>query len=343
MDELNKYIQYVIPAAIAIGAVVLGYIVEKIIFAVIRRKTGRTSRNAEIAIKSLKGLVVLLFVIIGLYVDIEIVPMSPRLYEFLGKVLLVLVIFTVTFVIARVVIAFIRVYSSKTEGVLPSTSIFVNITYILIYVIGLMVILQTLGISITPILTALGVGGLAVALALQDTLANLFSGLSLIASGKINVDDYVEVEGGYAGFVVDITWRYTTIRVLPNNLVVIPNKKLAESILTNYYLPQQQMSVLVDVGVSYGSDLHKVERVTIEVGKDVMANVQGGVPEHEPFIRYKEFGDSSINFSVILRAKQFTDKFLVRHEFIKRLTDRYRKEGIEIPFPIRTVYVKKED
>jgi small-conductance mechanosensitive channel len=343
MGDLNNYIEYFIPAAIVISAIILGYIVEKIIFAVIRRKTGKTSANAEIVIKSMKGLVVLLFIMIGLYIDTEIVPMSPRLYDFLGKVLLVLVIFTVTFVIARVVIGFIRVYSSKTEGVLPSTSIFVNITYIVIYIIGMMVILQTLGISITPILTALGVGGLAVALALQDTLANLFAGLSLIASGKVNVGDYIEVDGGYAGFVKDITWRYTSIRVLPNNLVVIPNKKLAESILTNYYMPEQEMSIPLDVGVSYGSDLNKVERVTIEVAKDVLEQVQGGVPEFEPLVRYKEFGGSSINFSVILRGKQFTDKFLIRHEFIKRLTDRYRKEGIEIPFPIRTVYLKKEE
>jgi small-conductance mechanosensitive channel len=265
------------------------------------------------------------------------------LHDLLGNILLILVIFTVTFVIARVVVGFISVYSRTTEGVLPSTSIFVNITYILIYIIGLMVILQTLGISITPILTALGVGGLAVALALQDTLANLFSGLSIIASGKINVGDYIEVEGGYAGFVMDITWRNTAIKVLPNNIVVIPNKKLAESILTNYYLPEQEMSVLVDAGVSYGSDLNKVERVTIEVAKDVMMHVQGGVPEHEPFIRFNEFGQSGIRFSVIMRGKEFTDKFLIRHEFIKRLTERYRKEGIEIPFPARTVYLKKEE
>jgi small-conductance mechanosensitive channel len=343
MDDLTKYAMYVIPAAVVIGGIIVGFIFEKIILAFIKRKLGKTSPHTVITVSSMKGLIVLLFVIIGLYIDIEIVTMTPRLHDFLSSVLLVLVIFSVTFVVVRLSSGFIKVYSAKNEGVLPSTSIFVNITSILIYIIGLMVILQTLGISITPILTALGVGGLAVALALQDTLANLFSGLSLIASGKIKTGDYVEVEGGYAGYVVDITWRYTAIRVLPNNIVVIPNKKLAESIVTNYYLPEEQMSVLVDVGVSYGSDLYKVESATIEVAKDIMKTVKGGVPEHEPFIRYKEFGDSSINFSVILRTKEFTDKFLIKHEFIKRLTDRYRKEGIEIPFPIRTVYLKKEE
>jgi small-conductance mechanosensitive channel len=343
MGDLNQYTIYIVPAAVIIGGLFLGFVTEKIVFAVIRRKLGKTSPHSVMAVGSMRWIIVLLFLIIAIYIDTEILTMTPRLHDILGNVLLVLVIFSVTFAIARLSVGFIKIYSARNEGVLPSTSIFVNITSILIYIIGLMVILQTLGISITPILTALGVGGLAVALALQDTLANLFSGLSLIASGKINVGNYVEVDGGYAGYVVDITWRYTSIRVLPNNIVVIPNKKLAESIVTNYYLPEEQMSVLVKVGVGYGSDLHKVERVTIEVAKDVMKTVQGGVPEHEPFIRYNEFGDSSINFSVILRGKEFADQFLVKHEFIKRLTDRYRKEGIEIPFPIRTVYLKKDE
>jgi len=108
----------------------------------------------------------------------------------------------------------------------------------------------------------------------------------------------------------------------------------------NYYLPEKEMSVLVQVGVSYDSDLKKVERVTVEVGKEVMRGVPGGVPEFEPFIRYHTFADFSINFSVILRAKEFTDNFLIQHEFIKRLHQRFKEEGIEIPFPIRTIYMR---
>jgi small-conductance mechanosensitive channel len=103
------------------------------------------------------------------------------------------------------------------------------------------------------------------------------------------------------------------------------------------------MSVLVQVGVSYGSDLEKVERVTIEVATDVMRNVTGGIPENQPFIRYHTFSDSSINFSVILRGKEFTDQYLIKHEFIKRLQKRYAEEDINIPFPIRTVYLHDEE
>jgi small-conductance mechanosensitive channel len=100
------------------------------------------------------------------------------------------------------------------------------------------------------------------------------------------------------------------------------------------------MAVLVQVGVSYASDLPKVERVTIEVGREIMREVQGGVPTFEPFIRYHTFESSSINFSVILRGQEYTDQYLIKHEFVKRLQKRYHEEGIEIPFPIRTVFLK---
>jgi len=181
-----------------------------------------------------------------------------------------------------------------------------------------------------------------VALALQRPLGDFFAGIHLILSKQIRIGDYIKLETGEEGYVVDITWRNTTIRQLPNNLVIIPNSRLASLMIINYYQPEKELSVLLNIGVSYSSDLEKVERVTIEVAKEVMKEVPGGVPEFEPFIRYHTFGDFSINFSVILRAKEYTDQFLIKHEFIKRLHRRYRREGIEIPFPIRVVYLREK-
>ena len=152
----------------------------------------------------------------------------------------------------------------------------------------------------------------------------------------------MRLETGEEGYVIDITWRNTTIRALPNNIIIVPNSKLASAVIVNYYLPQREMAVLVQVGVSYDSDLEEVERVTVEVAKEVMREVEGGVPEFEPFIRYHTFADFSINFTVILRAREFVGQYLIKHEFIKRLHKRYQQEGIEIPFPIRTVYMKDE-
>jgi small-conductance mechanosensitive channel len=107
-------------------------------------------------------------------------------------------------------------------------------------------------------------------------------------------------------------------------------------------MPQPEMACLVQVGVSYESDLEKVERVTVEVGKEVLEKTAGGIKEFDPFIRYHTFSDFSVNFTVILRVATFVDKYLVTHEFIKALHKRYKKEGIEIPFPIRTVHLKEK-
>jgi small-conductance mechanosensitive channel len=141
---------------------------------------------------------------------------------------------------------------------------------------------------------------------------------------------------------VDVTWRQTTIKQLPNNIIVVPNALIASAILTNYHLPERELSLIVQVGVAYDSDLEHVERVTREVAMEVEREVEGGVAGYEPLIRFHTFGDSSINFSVIMRGQEFVNQYLLKHEFIKRLHGRYNEEGIEIPFPIRTVVMQGE-
>jgi len=296
----------------------------------------------DIIIRALKGVVLLWGVLIGILIALQVVTIPENIRNTLWSITTVAILFSVTIFFANVLGEFVVSYTAKYSETLPSTSIFRNITRLVILIIGFLIILQRIGISISPLLTALGVGGLAVALALQDTLSNLFAGIHILVSKQVRPGDFIKLETGEEGYVVDISWRNTTIRMLPNNLVVIPNSKLASSIVTNYYMPEKMLSVLVSVGVSYDSDLEKVEEIVIEVAKEVMQTVPGGIPEYEPFVRYSSFGDFSINFSVIMRAKEYTDQFLIRHEFIKRLHKRFKKEGIEIPFPITTVYLKKE-
>jgi len=203
-------------------------------------------------------------------------------------------------------------------------------------------VLDILGVPITPLLASLGIGSLAVALALQDTLANFFSGLQILIDKPVEPGQFIKLDTGQGGYIEKIGWRGTWIKMLPNNMVIIPNKKLIDSIIINYARPAPELAVLVDVGVHYSSDLKHVEKVTCEVGKEIMSKIKGGVPEFEPFIRYHTFGESSINFTVILRAKEYVDNFVVKHEFIKALHERYKKENISIPFPIRTIEIDKK-
>ncbi|MEV5169563.1 mechanosensitive ion channel family protein [Streptomyces flaveolus] len=270
-----------------------------------------------------------------------VLPLTRTVQHHVNQALQVWLIIMVTFSAARVIAGLVRSVTQSRSGVAGSATIFVNITRVLVLAIGFLVVLQTLGISIAPLLTALGVGGLAVALALQDTLANLFAGIHILASKTVQPGDYIRLSSGEEGYVVDINWRQTTVRQLSNNLVVIPNGQLAKANMTNYTRPEQELTVLVQAGVGYDSDLEHVERVTAEVVTEVMTEVTGAVPEHEPAIRFHTFGDSRIGFTVILGVGEFSDQYRIKHEFIKRLHRRYREEGIRIPAPARTVSLQQ--
>ncbi len=331
----------VIPISVIIGGFLLGFIVEKLVQKKLIKIALRTKwEGDEIIILSLKNIIFFLSGIFGLYIALLHLSTEYKIPEILYRGILASVILFITLFLARLGDGFVKLWTKSAEGKFPSISIFPALFKLSIFTVGLLVILQTFGISIAPILTALGIGGLAVALALRDTLANLFAGIHIIASRQIKPGDYIKLNTGEEGYVEDITWRNTILKALGNNAIIVPNEKLAGAIITNYFKPNKILSVSVDVGVSYDSDLEKVERVSIEVAKEVVKDVKGGYPEIEPFVRFKEFGDSSINFTVIMKARQFVDQYVLKHEFIKRLHKRFQKEGIEIPYPITTVYLK---
>lgn len=337
MPQVTDSSTLVIAGAGLAGAVLLGVLL-RIGFGWFLKRAERTQNSwDDLGWGLLKRLAVPALAAAGLWWAGQAIGLRQSVKGVFNATLLALTVLVVAIVVARVAGEVVRSIVVARSGVANAASIFVNITRAVIILLGLLVLLQTLGVSITPMLTALGVGGLAVALALQGTLANLFAGVQILASKKVLPGDFVRLDSGEDGNVVDINWRNTTIRQLAGNIIVVPNSRLGDTIVTNFNQPALDMAVLVGVGVSYDSDLEHVERVTIEVGKDVMANVEGGVADHEPFIRYNSFGDSSINFKVILRAQEYTDQFLVVHEFIKRLHRRYGEEGIQIPFPIRTL------
>ena len=331
-----------IAAGILIASAVSGLVMERFLLQRLEALARHTAwEGDEYIIKSLKGLTYYSCLLAGIYWASMQLPLNDRIRALAGKLILVLFLLLVTVLMMRLASGFVLHYAKKT--LLPSPSIFTNLAKVSAFSIGVLIILQSLGISITPVLTALGVGGLAVALALQDTLSNIFSGLQIIATRQIRQGDYIRLGGGEEGYVTDITWRNTLIRALANNLVLIPNSKLAGAIVTNFQLPDTDMGVLVQVGVSYDSDLEKVEQVTNEVARESLKEVQGGVNGFEPFVRFHTFADFSINFTVILRCEEYVDQYLVKHDFVKRLHRRFMAEGIEIPFPIRTVQLKAQE
>ena len=143
--------------------------------------------------------------------------------------------------------------------------------------------------------------------------------------------EYIKLNTGEEGFISDIAWRNTTIKSLSNNMVIVPNSKLASAIVTNYDLPDKEMSLSVQIGVRFGNDLEEVERITLGVAKKIMETVPGGIPGFEPSMRYSSVGESGIVLSVNIRVREFIHQYLVRHEFIKMLMKRFQEEGITLP------------
>jgi small-conductance mechanosensitive channel len=334
-ETINRIL---IGAGIAVGAWALGWLCARLILPLIAKAFSRTRTQIDdIALAALRPHVPFWFLLLGVVLGMRHIMGDWVFMGWVDRGAMAMFIVSVTLAIAAVAVGVLAESSRSWGDGHQSTSLLQNAIRIIVIALGLLVVASNLGIAITPIITALGVGSLAVALALQPTLSNLFAGFQITLARKVRVGDYIELETGEKGYVEDIDWRTTEIRELPNNLVVVPNAKLADLIVRNYSLPIDEQSVIVGVGVSYNSNLAHVEKVTIEVARETLKAVEGGVPEFDPFTRYNEFGDSSINFSVILRVKVFADRYLVTHEFVKRLHARYEKEGIEIPFPQRVV------
>jgi small-conductance mechanosensitive channel len=335
--DLVKWLQALLVALLFFP---IGYVLRRVVFYYFDKLTAGTENKYDDIISARSRWHVLFWsFLLGLYLAFKIAPVGAHTLYLVNKGVFALFMLSATFLIANIVSDIIKTYTQHASLDSHSTSLTDNLIKFAIIAMGALMLMAHFGISITPILTALGVGSLAVALALQDTLSNLFSGFYIIANKQVRTGDYILLDSGQEGHVLDIGWRATRIKQLSNNIILIPNSKLGTAIVTNFHLGQKELSVAVGVGVAYSSDLARVEQVTLEVAKETLKEVPGGVADFEPSVRYNAFGDSSINFNVGLRVKDFADQFLIKHEFIKRLHKRYNKEGIDIPFPQRVVHL----
>lgn len=342
MDVTMK--KMLVPGAVALGSTLALLAARAVIFRVLHRWASKTeTRLDDIVIAAFKIPSLYWAPAIGLSLGIALSGFPERTVATAGRIIHVLVILSFTIATANLSGKLLTDYVEKSHLPFPTTGLANGLLKGLILVIGSLVILSFLGISITPLITALGVGGLAVALGLQDTLANLFAGVHILMERSVRIGDFVRLENGQEGYVEDITWRTTRIRMLPNNMVVIPNNKLAQSIVTNYYLPDRRMAVPILVGVSYASDPDHVERVLLDEATTAAAEVPGLLADPAPVARFiPGFGESSLDFTLVCHVREVTDQYPVQSELRKRIFKRFQQEGIEIPFPQRTVHVNDD-
>jgi small-conductance mechanosensitive channel len=320
-------------------------LVKRIIYGRIKKLAGRTRTQVDDVLLHALNLPLVLLIFVGGFMVLERMAPGAEGSELARSVSLALkgvTIIAVILFLDRLLRGLIQLYSDRVEILRTSRAIVQIIVRAVILSLGLLILLDSFGISITPIVASLGIGSLAVALALQPTLENFFAGIQIVTDKPISVGQFIKLDTGEEGYVQKIGWRSSWVRMLHNNTVVIPNKILVTSKILNYYYPEKDMAIWIKVGVHYGSDLEHVEKVTIEVGEEIMKTVDGGIPDFKPVVRYHTFNDFSIDFNVILRCREFVDSYVIRHEFMKRLHRRYAAEGIVIPFPIRAVNYSQE-
>jgi small-conductance mechanosensitive channel len=334
----NEYTRFLI---IFIGTIILASLSYFILKVIVKKIAGRKKSYGEFILNQLSKPIIFLFLIIGFYSAIRQLSIINDYQDLMNGLFFILITFIFALFISRIISVIMLGYLKIRKGFERPPKL-INMTIsIIIFIIAIAVILGYFKFDITPLIAGVGLGALAIGLALQSTLSNFFAGMHILSDRPIDVGDYIEIDEDTKGTIEDIGWRSTRIRTLADNLLIIPNGKLAESNITNFSKPKQDMSLWIPCGVAYESDLKKVEKVTLEVAKEIQQTSSGAVKDFEPGFRYKEFGDSNINFVAILRIDEPLNRFKVRNEFIKALKARFNKEGIEISWPIRKLYQMK--
>jgi small-conductance mechanosensitive channel len=290
----------------------------------------------------LETLPIPLLLIAGLYLGLESLPLPARFEHIGSKLILALVILVMIYFPAQVIALALRRAGQKDPHMLRVTQPAAFVVRMLFALLGTIIFLENMNVTLTGVWTTLGVGSVAVALALQETLSNFFSGLYLIADRPVSPNDYIKLDTNQEGYVLRIGWRSTILRTLGNNYVVIPNSILAKSTITNYSAPETRMSCSLPVSVVYGTDYHQVEKVLLEAAREAIHDgLEGLLAQPAPSVSFAGFGEYSLNFSLGMQVRQFTDQSPVQSELRKRIVKKFQEAGISMPFPTRTLILDK--
>ena len=348
LRELGLTTQVWLPitsVSIFIAGVLLAFIVHKVLYPIAIRFTNFTPTDLDVRLlRAFRRPLTLGIIVLGLYLSLILpLDLSHTLRHTIDRAAGILGIIIGVFALTGAVSNFFKWYS---EEISPHTSSTLDdrlmpmarrIAMAMICALGALVVLDLLNVNISPLIAGLGLGGLAVALALQPTLSNLFAGTYVMTEGVVAHGDYIELENGVAGYVIDVGWRSTRLRTWTNNLVVVPNSRFAETIITNYQGPIPAVNIYLTCGVSYDSDLALVERVCQEEMDRLLETDPRAVKEYGAYFAYESFDDSNITFYLFIQARDRIASFEVQSELIRLVHLRFREEGIVINYPMRTV------
>ncbi len=349
LGRVVPYPPYVAIPAFLLALALLAVLCERVVVVVLRRMTAKTETKVDDAIA--EGIPTILrpvLVLLGLHVLIHSLLRSEanpdRLSpagEMASQALVVVSIGVVAIAVTRVVLRAIDAWSADEERRRPLAAPFKFGVKVVMVPLTLLTVLEALQVHITSLLAALSIGSLAVGLALQDTLKNMFAGIQIVLDQPIRAGDQVQIDQTVKGTVVEIGLRSTKLRGADNNTVIIPNATIADAVITNIDFHDRSYYQSFAVSVAYGSDTRRVQKILEEVVAGAAKELDGVVAE-APRIGFNAMAESSLDFTIEVRFRQWAGRMALVTEIYHRIYARLCQEGIEIPFPTRTVYVRNE-
>lgn len=289
------------------------------------------------------------FIIFGVFLALSPLNLSENIELILRRIILSINILFGAFIIVQVLGIFLsewikkKVERTKSELDDALFPIFSRIVNVIIYTLAALYILRVWQIEITPLLAGLGVAGLAIGLALQETLSNMFSGISVVADRYFKVGDIIQLDSGETGEVLDISLRSTKIRTFNNEIMIIPNSKIANNKIINYAQPDKKARISLDISVAYGSNVERIKKVVLDTVKELAKKEKHIIlDEKPPAIFFVEMGDFALKFSLKVWVNNYRKRYGIKDKLNTEIYNALRKAKIEIPFPTRTVYIKKE-
>lgn len=316
-------VSQLVPLAWIAGGILAGFAVQHLVLHPLYLAGRKREWHAAATAASIFGAVAVLWgALAGIYIGLDRVTLTVRQASLIDRAIGALAILSLTWVAARFCAAAVTSFGRRTDQRMFSASLFASVIQAAVVTIGVLTVLSSFGIAIAPLLTTLGLGGLAVAIALRDTLSNLFSGIHIVSSRQLRPGDYVKFDvNSIEGDIVDIKWRTTTIRDLQNNVIVVPNEKIAGSIFINYSATAGDVVVPINALIPWKGKIAELERLAMRAACEATAEVSGLADTAKCSIEVTALNETTVQVTAYLPIGNIRNRPRASSSFLARFYD----------------------
>jgi len=347
LDFLEKL--SISPYLKAILAFVFFYVGAKVIYLILTHVVGRLTKKTttqldDVILSKVKTPVFYLIILAGIATTSNFLPLPTLAETIFSRILLSIVIAISCYLASSFINVVIKNWFTQRKAVTGKIKgrelimLSRKILNFVIFVLLIIFILTLWDIRVTALVASLGIAGFVFGFALRDIFANIFGGIALIADKSFKIGDFIKLESGEVGEIIDIGLRSTRIKSFDEgNEVIVPNNSLVTSKITNYGRPLIHLKMVVKIGVAYGSDIKKTREVLL----DCTTKIDGIQEDPSPRVYFMEMADFSLNFRVVFWIADFRQRFDIRDKFVSLAYEELQSQGIRIPFPTRTIHIEK--